>query len=133
MSDLFIENCLEHLEIDLEHDSGYPDWEDRFDNPDQLAAIETLNNQVVVINASKESSIPGAFYVVVDDNYNWNMSPGQRRLYEILLAMQKGSLYCITTIGQLTKALDLEIVYAAYHRFANLKSINAIKSVVREQ
>ena len=130
--DLVIENVLENLQIHLEHDSGYPpDWDVLPDQPEYENYIENARNQILVLNGVDDKPIEGAYYVSVDEAYAWNLSPGQQELYELLVSMQKGSLYAITTVGQLADAMDLEVIWAAYQRLDNLQSLRAISGVDR--
>ena len=130
--DLVIENVLENLQIDLEHDSGYPaDWDVLPDKPEYENYIENARNQILVLNGADDKPIEGAYYVTVDETYLWNLSPGQQKLDERLLSMQKGSLYSITTVGQLADAMDLKVIWAAYQRLDNLQSLRAISGVNR--
>ena len=49
-------------------------------------------------------------------DYCLNLSPGQQRLYEILVSLQEGAVYSVTTIGKLAKAMGLENLMAAVKR-----------------
>ena len=130
--ELVIENVLENLQLHLEHDSGYPsDWDVLPDKPEYENYIENARNQILVFNGADDKPIEGAYYVTVDEAYPWNFSPGQQKLYELLLSMQKGSLYAITTVGQLADAMGLKVIWAAYQRLDNLQSLKAISGVER--
>mgnify|MGYP001796880612 FL=1 len=130
--ELVIENVLENLQLHLEHDSGYPpDWDVLPDKPEYENYIENARNQILVFNGADDKPIEGAYYVTVDEAYPWNFSPGQQTLYELLLSIQKGSLYAITTVGQLADAMDLKVIWAAYQRLDNLQALKAISGVER--
>ena len=130
--ELVIENVLENLQLHLEHDSGYPpDWDVLPDKPEYENYIENAWNQIQVFNGADDKPIEGAYYVTEDEAYPWNFSPGQQTLYELLLSIQRGSLYAITTVGQLADAMDLKVIWAAYQRLDNLQAFKAISGVER--
>ncbi|MGD1855407.1 MAG: hypothetical protein ACFB2W_14280 [Leptolyngbyaceae cyanobacterium] len=130
MSDITIENCQENLWIYLEHDSGYGfEW---FSDPELLEADERLGNTVLIFNGSKDMQPVQSMktcYLIVDENYPWNLSPGQQKAYELLLPLQQGSTYALTTIKKLAEAMELEVIRAAYKRLENLQSIGAISGL----
>ncbi|MEM8613107.1 MAG: hypothetical protein AAGF93_13890, partial [Cyanobacteria bacterium P01_H01_bin.105] len=70
-----------------------------------------------------------AYCLSVDENYLWNMSPGQQKAYELLLSLQQGSVYAMTTIRKLAEAMGLEVIRAALQRLENLQSIGAINGL----
>ena len=130
MNDIQIENCQENLLIYLEHDSGYDfEW---FSDPELLKADECIGNIVLVFNGSKDMQpVQGmeVCYLTVNENYPWNLSPGQQKTYELLLPLQQGSTYAITTIKKLAEAMELEVIRAACKRLENLQSIGAISGL----
>ncbi|MBT9317688.1 hypothetical protein [Leptothoe spongobia] len=130
MLDIQIENCQENLCIDLEHDSGYDaDW---LSVPVHLEVDEKLGNTVLVFNGSADmEDVEGldVCYIDVDENYPWNLSPGQQKAYELLLPLQQGSTYALTTIKKLARAMELEVIRAAYKRLENLQSLGAISGL----
>jgi hypothetical protein len=124
-----VENCQENLCIDLEHDSGYsPTWRK---TQDYLEVDEIIGNTVLVFNGSKDMDIDGmkVCYLTVDERYPWNLSPGQQKAYELLLPLQQGSTYAVTTVQKLANAMGLEIMHAAYKRLENLQSVGVISGL----
>lgn len=128
MSDIQVENCQEHLSLYLEHDSGYSSrW-----RKDHQAVDEEIGRIVLVFNGGENfDGIEGieAYCLSVDENYLWNMSPGQQKAYELLLSLQQGSVYAMTTIRKLAEAMGLEVIRAALQRLENLQSIGAINGL----
>ena len=118
-----VENNLENLQLYLEHDSGYEDldW-----SAEELAEAGAPK---LVFNHTKEGVLEGCHYITVDSNYCLNLSPGQQRLYEILVSLQEGAVYSITTIGKLAEAMGLKNPLAAGKRLENLQSLGAISGL----
>ena len=118
-----VENNLENMELYLEHDSGYEDfsW-----SAEELA---DAGSPKLVFNHTKEGILEGCHYITVDANYCLNLSPGQQRLYEILVALQEGAVYSITTVGKLAEAMGLKNPLAAGKRLENLQSLGAISGL----
>ena len=118
-----VENNLENLELYLEHDSGYIDWDL---TPEEL---EAAGQRKLIFQGdcpNEETALEGCFYVRVDPNYVLNLSPGQQRLFEILVSLQEGALFTVTTIGKLAQAMGLENPLAAGKRLENLQSLGAV-------
>ncbi|MEL6229590.1 MAG: hypothetical protein AAFR24_06735 [Cyanobacteria bacterium J06627_3] len=129
MTDLQVENCQEHLCIDLEHDGGYSSsWRKSTDGTE---VDESIGSIVLVLNGTEDMAVDGmrTCYLTIDESYPWNLSPGQLKAYELLLSMQKGSTYSITTIKKLADAMGLEIMHAAYKRLENLQSLGVISGL----
>lgn len=129
MTEIHVENCQEHLCIDLEHDGGYDaQWRQSSDYTD---VDECIGNIALVFNGSKDMAVEGmkVCYLTVDESYPWNLSPGQKKAYELLLPLQQGSTYAITTIRKLADAMELEIMHAAYKRLENLQSLGVISGL----
>ena len=118
-------NNLENLELYLEHDSGYMDW-DLTPAELQEAGMPKLVFNGAQADAESAAVLEGCSYIQVDANYCLNLSPGQQRLYEILVALQEGSLYAMTTVGKLAQAMGLEIPLAVSKRLEHLQSLGAI-------
>lgn len=118
-------NNLENLELYLEHDSGYMDW-DLTPAELQEAGMPKLVFNGAQTDAESATVLEGCSYIEVDANYCLNLSPGQQRLYEILVALQEGSLYAVTTVGKLAQAMGLEIPLAVSKRLEHLQSLGAI-------
>lgn len=119
-----IVNNLENLQLYLEHDSGYADWEL---TPEEI--MEAGLPKLILTGGAEESNgdrLEGCAYITVDTNYCLNLSPGQQRLYEILVALQEGSVMAVTTVGKLAQAMGLENPLAAGKRLENLQSLGAI-------
>lgn len=117
-----VENHLENLELYLEHDSGYP--EER--TPEVLEAINAVADIKIAFNHTEDKVLDGFSYITVETNYCLNLSPGQQRLYEILVSLQEGAVYSVTTVGKLAKAMGLENPMAAGKRLQNLQHLGAI-------
>jgi hypothetical protein len=115
-------NNLENLEIYLEHDTGYVGWEL---TPEE---IEEEAMTKIVINGG-DGVLEGCYYITVDTAYALNLSPGQQKLYEILRAMQMGSVYTMTTIGKLAEAMGLLNPLAAGKRLEHLQTLGAISGL----
>lgn len=127
-ADIQIENCQENLCLDLEHDGGYSAT---FLNEHKDVA-EEISRVVLVFNSGQDfQGIEGmeAYCVSVDEAYPWNLSPGQRKTYELLLPLQQGSLYAMTTVRKLADAMGLDIPWAAYKRLENLQSLGVIRGI----
>jgi hypothetical protein len=119
-----VTNHLENLELYLEHDSGYADWNLTPEDLEEAALPKLVFN-----GGDREDDDPvleGCFYITVDPHYCLNLSPGQQRLYEILVALQEGSVFTVTTVGKLAKAMGLENPLAAGKRLEHLQSLGAI-------
>ena len=117
-----VENHLENLELYLEHDSGYPEEQ----TPEVLEAINAVADIKIAFDHTEEGVLEGFSYITVDTNYCLNLSPGQQRLYEILVSLQEAAVYSVTTIGKLAEAMDLENPMAAGKRLQNLQLLGAI-------
>lgn len=115
-----IQNNLENLELYLEHDSGYADLDF---SPEELAEA---GSPKLVFNHTSQGVLEGCHYITVDVDYALNLSPGEQRLYEILISLQEGAVYSITTIGKLAEAMDLKNPLAAGKRLENLQYLGAI-------
>ncbi|NEP15442.1 MAG: hypothetical protein F6J97_00895 [Leptolyngbya sp. SIO4C1] len=115
-----VENNLENLELYLEHDSGYADLE--FSQEE----LKEAGQPRLVFNHTEEGVLEGCSYITVDTEYALNLSPGEQRLYEILVALQEGAIYCVTSVGQLAEAMGLENPLAAGKRLENLQYLGAI-------
>lgn len=121
---MYTSNNLENLELYLEHDSGYADWEL---TPEELNEAG-LPKLVFHSNAEQadDALLTGCSYISVDTTYPLNLSPGQQRLYEILVALQEGAVYTVTTVGKLATAMGLENPLAAGKRLEHLQQLGAI-------
>lgn len=128
MTQIQVENCLENLSLYLEHDDGYdPEFLEEYKE-----VTEELGRIVLVFNASDNfEGIAGveAYSISVDTDYPWNLSPGQQKAYELLLPLQTGSVYALTTISKLSEAMDLTCIRAACKRLENLQSLGVIKGL----
>lgn len=125
-------NHLENLNLDLEHDDGH---EEGLIDPEVIAA--TAREKLVFCaddgengdspaDALSERVLEDCSYIWVDPNYTGQLSPGQQRTYEILLAIQQGMVYGFTTIGRLAEAQGLKNPLACLERLGNLQSLGAI-------
>jgi hypothetical protein len=117
---MHVVNNLENLELYLEHDAGYEDLDF---SPEEL---EEAGEPKLVFNHTKKGVLEGCCYITVDVDYCLNLSPGQQRLYEILVALQEGAVYSVTTVGKLAEAMGLKNPLAAGKRLENLQSLKAI-------
>ena len=113
-------NHLENLDLYLEHDAGYEDLDLDAEILDAASAPK------LVFNHTTEGVLEGCHYVTVDTDYCLNLSPGQQKLYEILVSLQEGAVYSVTTVGKLAKAMGLENPMAAGKRLEHLQTLGAI-------
>lgn len=118
-----VSNNLENLELYLEHDSGYVDWDL---TPQELEEAGMTKLVFHGSEAEAEKVLDGFIYISVDTNYTLNLSPGQQRLYEILVSLQEGAVFTVTTVGKLAKAMGLENPLAASKRLEHLQTLGAI-------
>ena len=120
-----IENHLENLELYLEHDSGYPEEPP----PEMVQAMQAIAAIKLAFNHTDEGVLEGFSYLTVDTNYCLNLSPGQQRLYEILVTLQEAAVYSVTTVGTVARAMGLENPIAAGKRLENLQLLGAISGL----
>ncbi|WP_204141339.1 hypothetical protein [Halomicronema sp. CCY15110] len=117
-------NNLENLELYLEHDSGYVGWEL---TPEDIEEARMPKLVFHSDSADAESAVlEGCSYISVDINYCLNLSPGQQKLYEILVSLQEGAVFTVTTVGKLAKAMGLDNPLAAGKRLEHLQVLGAI-------
>lgn len=115
------ENHPESLELDYEHDWAHED------TPVEPEIVDEIARTKIILSGSTETgALEDCSYLSVDPDYFGQMSVGQRRLYELLLALQETSVYAVTTIEKLTKAMDLKSPLACDKRFENLQILGAI-------
>ena len=119
-------NNLENLELYLEHDSGYADWSL---TPEDLEEAGMPKLVFHGNDADESEVLEGCSYIKVDTNYCLNLSPGQQRLYEILVSLQEGAIFTVTTIGKLAQAMGLENPLAAMKRLEHLQLLGAISGL----
>ena len=125
-----VSNNLENLELYLEHDSGYADWAL---TPEDLEEAGMAKLVFHGSDADDESAVlEGCSYIKVDTNYCLNLSPGQQRLYEILVSLQEGAVFTVATISKLAQAMGLENPLAAMKRLEHLQSLGAIAGLRME-
>jgi|GEM_PF-3366516 len=127
-------NHLENFDLNLEHDDGHED------GLISAEVIEATAREKLIFCADDSSDETGrspgnpvqervledCSYIWVDPHYVGQLSPGQQRTYEILLAIQQASVYCVTTVGKLAEAQGLANPLACCERLANLQSLGAI-------
>ncbi|MEA5449675.1 hypothetical protein VB780_13905 [Leptolyngbya sp. CCNP1308] len=114
-------NHLENMAIDYEHDDAYADIE-----IDQAVLDDIARTKLIFCGDTQTGVLEDCSYVSVDAQYQGQMSPGQQRLYEVLVALQEGSLYTVTTIGKLAQMMGLEHPMSCGKRLENLQSLGAI-------
>lgn len=122
-----VTNDLSNLQLFLEHDSGYVGMGLTKEDLEEAARDKLVFSPQ--ISAPEDDSTPvleGCSYIWVDPDYRLNLSPGQEKLYYILLALQESSIYTITTVGKLAEAMGLVNPFAAGKRLENLQSLGAI-------
>jgi hypothetical protein len=115
------QNHLENLAIEYEHDDAYEDL-----GIPQAILDEVARTKLILCGDTAQGVLEDCSYLSIDSEYVGGMSPGQRRLYEILLALQEGSIYTVTTIGKLAEMMGLEHPLACGKRLENLQSLGAI-------
>lgn len=118
------QNHLENLDIEYEHDDAYDDL-----GIDQTVLDDIARTKLILCGDTTTGVLEDCCYISVDAQYVEGLSPGQRRLYEILLALQEGSIYTITTIGRLAEMMGLEHPMACGKRLENLQSLGAISGL----
>ena len=118
---MHFENHLESFNLHLEHDDGH---EEGLYSPE---VIEALGRKKIVLCAGDSDRIlEDCSYLWVDPDYVGQLSPGQQRLYEILVAVQQGMVYSVTTVSKLAEAQELKNPIACATRLENLQSLGAI-------
>jgi len=115
------QNHLENLALAYEHDDAYADLPIDPAIVDEIARIK-----LVLCGDTTTGVLEDCSYIYVDPDYEGSLSPGQQRLYEVLLALQETSIYTITTLGKLAQSLELEHPMACGKRLENLQSLGAI-------
>lgn len=118
-------NHLENFDLNLEHDDGHED------SLISAEVIEATAREKLVFcsddsDRSDEHVLEDCSYIWVDPDYVGQLSPGQQRTYEILLAIQQGAVYAVTTVGKLAEAQGLENPLSCCERLGNLQSLGAI-------
>ncbi|NMF84657.1 hypothetical protein [Nodosilinea sp. P-1105] len=114
-------NHQENLDVLYEHDDAYGDLE-----IDQAVLDDIARTKLILCGDTKTGEFEDCSYISVDADYIGQLSPGQQRLYEILLTLQEGSIYAVTTIGKLAQMMGLEHPMACGKRLENLQSLGAI-------
>jgi hypothetical protein len=114
-------NHLENLAIEYEHDDAYDGLE-----IDQEVLDDIARTKLILCGDTQTGVLEDCSYLAVDPEYQGQLSLGQRRLYEILLDFQEGSIYTVTTIGKLAQMMGLEHPMACGKRLENLQSLGAI-------
>ena len=115
------ENHLDHLDLDYEYDAAYQDGLITPAIADQIAQMK-----LVLCGNSSKGALEDSSYLSVDPTYTGELSVGQRQLYEILLTLQEGSVYTVTTVGKLAQMMGLQTPMACGKRLENLQSLGAI-------
>ena len=118
-------NNLENLSIPYEHDDAYG-----FEL-DQAVLDEVARMKLVLRDETSDGVLEDCSYLYVEPQYSGALSIGQRRLYEILLSLQEGTVYAVTTIGKLAQMMGLENPLACGKRLENLQSLGAISGLKR--
>jgi hypothetical protein len=115
-------NHLENLSLDYEHDWAYEGLD-----IDSELLVEIAREKIVLCGDEATTEVlENCSYIYVETQYFGELSIGQRRLYDILLSLQEGSVYAVTTIGKLAQMMDLNHPMACGKRFENLQSLGAI-------
>lgn len=115
-------NHLENFDLSLEHDDGH---EVGLLDPE---IVEEIAREKIVIAGDHDGdrSFDNCSYIWVEPNYAGQLSPGQWKTYELLLSIQSGTVYTMTTVGKLAEAQDLQNPLSCYERLGNLQSLGAI-------
>lgn len=114
-------NNLENLPLYLEHDRGYIGLNCTKEELEDVAKVE------IIFSPPDFPRIPEVIYLEVDKDYSLNLSPGQQKLYEVLISIQEGSIRAFTNIGKLADAMGLMNPLAAAQRLQHLNDLGAIK------
>jgi len=118
-------NHLENFDLNLEHDDGHED------GLISAEVIEATAREKLVFCADDSDQpsdrvLEDCSYIWVDPDYVGQLSPGQQRTWEILLAIQQGTVYAVTTVGKLAEAQGLKNPLSCCERLGNLQSLGAI-------
>ena len=115
-------NHLESLQLHLEHDDGF---DMSLTDPE---IVEEIRAEKIVVcgDCGGDRVYEGLSYVWVDPDYQGQLSPGQQKLYELLVSVQSASVYTMTTIGKLAEAQGLNNPLACAERLGNLQALGAI-------
>lgn len=118
-------NLLDGFNLAEEFDPVY--------NPDPNPELEAIAKlEKLVVNGDSEARVlEDCSYVWVDEQYSGELSPGQRQTYELLLSLQRSSLYAVTSIGKLCEAQGLTTPWPCLARLDNLQSLGAISGLKR--
>ena len=115
------QNHLENLATEYEHDEAYVGLE-----IDQAVIDHIARTKLILCGDTSTGVLEDCSYIFVDPQYQGSLSLGQRRLYEVLLSLQEGSIYTVTTIDKLAQLMDLQHPMACGKRLENLQSLGAI-------
>ena len=120
------QNILSNLQTELEVNAGYetdnPELTEHLKELDRLVSLE----KIVLCGETADGAMENCSYIWVDPTYSGELSPGQRQAYEILLTLQQGTVYTLTTIGKLAEMMGLDWALACGKRLENLQSLGAI-------
>lgn len=119
------ENDLSGFQLEDEHDAAYQGD----DLLDKEIIAEIGESKIVLHGSTEPGALEGASYLSVDAEYTGELSIGQRQLFEILRALDLGSIYCVTTVQRLADMLQLKSPLAVAARLDNLQSLGAISGV----
>lgn len=115
---------LENLDLDTEWDAAYQDH-----TIEQKFLDEWGRIPLVLCGSSEPGALEGASYLYIDGEYDQDMSEGQRALYKVLLELQSGATYCVTSINKLMQTLEQKTPMSIMQRLENLQSIGAISGL----
>ena len=118
---MYTVNHLENFALHLEHDEGH---DEGLISQDVIDA--TAREKLIFCTEDSDRVLEDCSYLWVDPHYIGQLSPGQQRLYEILLSIQQGTVYSVTTVGRLAEAQDLKNPLSCCERLGNLQSLGAI-------
>ena len=122
-------NHLENFALDLEHDDGHEEGlisQEVIDSTAREKLVFCTEDSDSPSETLSERILEDCSYIWVDADYLGQLSPGQQRLYEILVAIQQGTVYSVTTVGRLAEAQGLKNPLSCSERLGNLQSLGAI-------
>lgn len=119
------QNVISPAELVYEYDAIY--LNDPVYTEDDYA--ESAGQKIVLQGSSDPGALDGCSYINVVPDYDGELSPGQRELYESLLQLQSSSVYVVTSVGKLAESLGLKVPFAIETRLECLQSYGAISGL----
>lgn len=121
------ETAFGGFDVAAEHDEFYSGK--KIDEVTAEVDAEIASHKIVIQGSSETGSLEDASYLNIYDTFTGELSVGQRQLFELLVSLQRGSLYALTTVAILGKAVGVKHPGAIAARLENLKSLGAISGL----